>query len=107
MPAESVRRALYVLFGRLLAGPPDADLYRRLRGGGLKTLADVQGIDLSSDLLDEEDAEASASELTAEYARLEDLVSLRASDYRTDGEDPVIALSRFLAERKLRALAAD
>jgi TorA maturation chaperone TorD len=98
-----VRKALYVLFGRLLAGPPDADLYRRLRGGGLKALADVQGIDLSSDLLDEDDAEACASELGAEYARLADSVSLRESDYRTDGEDPVIALSRFLAEHRLRA----
>ncbi len=98
-----MRRALYVLFGRLLAGPPDADLYRRLRGGGLHALADAQGIDLSSDLLDENDAEACASELSAEYARLRDLVSLRASDYRTDGEDPVIALSRLLAEHKLRA----
>ncbi len=103
MPAESVRKALYVLFGRLLAGPPDADLYRRLRGGGLHALADAQGIDLSSDLLDEDDADASASELSAEYARLQDLVSLRASDYATDGEDPVIALARFLAEHKLHA----
>jgi len=103
MPADSVRRALYVLFGRLLAGPPDADLYRRLRGGGLHALADLQGVDLSSDLLDEDDALACASELSAEYARLGDLVSLRASDYRTDGEDPVVAISRFLALRKLRA----
>jgi TorA maturation chaperone TorD len=101
--ADSVRRALYVLFGRLLAGPPDADLYRRLRGGGLHALADVQGIDLSSDLLEEDDAEACASELSAEYARLADLVSLRASDYGPEGEDPVIAISRFLADRKLRA----
>jgi TorA maturation chaperone TorD len=98
-----VRKALYVLFGRLLAGPPDADLYRRLRGGGLHTLAGIQGIDLSSDLLDENDAEACASELSAEYARLQDLVSLRASDYPTDDEDPVIALSRFLADHKLHA----
>lgn len=103
MPADSVRRALYVLFGRLLAGPPDADLYRRLRVGGLKSLADAQGIDLSSDLLDEDDAEASAAELSAEYARLADLVPLRESDYRDNGEDPVIALSRFLKEQKLRA----
>lgn len=102
VPADSVRRALYVLFGRLLAGPPDADLYRRLRTGGLHTLAGVQGIDLSSDLLDETDALASASELAAEYARLRDLVSLRESDYRSNGEDPVVALSRFLAERRLR-----
>lgn len=98
-----MRRALYVLFGRLLAGPPDADLYRRLRGGGLHAFADLQGIDLSSDLLDENDAEACASELSAEYARLADLVSLRASDYPTDGEDPVVALARLLAEQKLRA----
>jgi len=103
MPADSVRRALYVLFGRLLAGPPDADLYRRLRGGGLHALADIQGVDLSSDLLDEDDAEASASELSAEYARIRDLVSLRASDYVQDGDDPVITLSRFLADHRLKA----
>jgi TorA maturation chaperone TorD len=103
MPGDSVRRALYVLFGRLLAGPPDADLYRRLRGGGFHALADAQGVDLSSDLLDEEDAEACASELAAEYARLRDLVSLRESDYAAEGEDPVIAISRFLAENRLRA----
>jgi TorA maturation chaperone TorD len=100
---DSVRRALYVLFGRLLAGPPDADLYRRLRDGGLHSLAEVQGIDLTSDLLDEADEEACASELSAEYARLSDLVSLRASDYGDQGDDPVIALSRFLAEHRLRA----
>jgi len=102
MPADSVRRALYVLFGRLLAGPPDADLYRRLREGGLQSLADAQGVDLSSDLLDENDADACASELSAEYARLKDLVSLRASDYAEGGEDPVIALARVLADRRLK-----
>ncbi|MCK6459265.1 MAG: molecular chaperone TorD family protein [Planctomycetes bacterium] len=103
MPGDSVRRALYVLFGRLLAGPPDADLYRRLRGGGLHSLADAQGVDLSSDLLDDADAEACASELSAEYARLKDLVSLRESDYATADDDPVIAISRFLADNRLRA----
>jgi TorA maturation chaperone TorD len=101
--AESVRRALYVLFGRLLAEPPDAALYRRLRAGGLHALAAAQGIDLTSDLLDETDAEACASELGAEYARLRDLVSLRASDYVEGGEDPVVALGRFLARHNLRA----
>lgn len=103
MPADSVRRALYVLFGRLLAGPPDAELYRRLQNGGLRMLANAQGIDLSSDLLDEDDADACAAELSAEYARLQDLVSLRASDYADGGEDKVVALSRFLAEHKMRA----
>lgn len=102
MARDSVRRALYVLFGRLLAGPPDADLYRRLREGGLQTLADAQGIDLTSDLLDEDDADASASELSAEYSRLRDLVSLRESEHTEGGEDPVIALARFLAEKRLR-----
>lgn len=103
MPGDSVRRALYVLFGRILAGPPDADLYRRLRGGGLHALADAQGIDLSSDLLDETDADACASELAAEYSRLRDLVSLRESDYAAGGDDPVVAISRFLDENRLRA----
>lgn len=103
MPPDSVRRALYVLFGRLLAGPPDADLYLRLRGGGLHALAEAQGIDLSSDLLDETDAEASASELAAEYARIRDLVPLRESDYSAEGDDPVVAVSRFLAESRLQA----
>jgi len=103
MPPDSVRRALYVLFGRLLAGPPDADLYLRLRGGGLHALAEAQGIDLSSDLLDETDAEASASELSAEYARIRDLVSLRESDYAAAGDDPVVAISRFLSENHLKA----
>ncbi|HEX5136767.1 MAG TPA: molecular chaperone TorD family protein [Planctomycetota bacterium] len=103
MPPDSVRRALYVLFGRLLAGPPDADLYLRLRGGGLHALAEAQGIDLSSDLLDETDAVASASELAAEYARIRDLVPLRESDYAAEGDDPVIAISRFLAENRLQA----
>ena len=50
MADESVRRALYVLFARLLAGPPDAALYARLEAEGLKDLATVQGIDLTSDL---------------------------------------------------------
>lgn len=103
MPGDSIRRALYVLFGRLLAGPPDADLYRRLRNGGLHTLAGLQGVDLSSDLLDETDAEACASELAAEYGRLKDLASLRASDYESGGEDPVVGISRFLKEHRLRA----
>jgi TorA maturation chaperone TorD len=102
MPPDSVRRALYVLFGRLLAGPPDAPLYDRLRQGGLQSLAEAQGVDLSSDLLDEEDAEASASELSAEYARVAEAVSLRESDY-TEGPDPVVSISRFLGEHRLRA----
>jgi len=103
MPGDSVRRALYVLFGRLLAGPPDASLYRRLREGGLHALAEAQRIDLTSDLLDETDAEASASELGAEYARFADIVSLRASDYAPEGEDPVASISEFLREQRLRA----
>jgi len=103
MPADSVRRALYVLFGRLLAGPPDASLYRRLREGGLHTLAEAQRIDLTSDLLDEADAEACASELGAEFGRFADVVSLRASDYAAEGEDPVAAISGFLKKQHLRA----
>jgi len=98
---SSLRRALYVLFARLLAGPPDAQLYDRLRRGGLADLAAAQGVDLTSDLLDAEDPEASACELQAEYARLLDRVSLRASDYGSGSEDPVLALTAYLREHRL------
>ena len=46
MQDESVRRALYVLFARLLAGPPDAALYERLLANGLSQLAAAQGVEL-------------------------------------------------------------
>jgi TorA maturation chaperone TorD len=102
MADESVRRALYVLFARLLAGPPDAELFERLRTGGLQHLAAVQGVDLTSDLSDEEDATASAVELRAEYERLARDVSLRASDYRAAGAtDPAVSVRAFLAEHGL------
>lgn len=101
MSQASVRRALYVLFARLLAGPPDAALYRRLREQGLRRLAEAQGVDLTSDLLDETDPAASAAELQAEYERLAEEVSLRASDYAGGTEDPVVALTGFLREHGL------
>jgi len=101
--AESVRRALYVLFARLFSGPPDAALYERLRDGGLRDFAKLQGVDLTGDLVDEEDATGSAAELGAEWARLERLVSLRASDYRGGTEDPVVAISGFMQEHGLLA----
>ncbi len=100
MQAPSLRRALYVLFARLLAGPPDRDLYARLHGEGLVKLARAQGIDLTSDLLDERDAEASAVELELEYGGLAQRVSLRASDYTEATEDPVVALDAFLREHR-------
>lgn len=101
MADESVRRALYVLFARLLAGPPDAELFERLRTGGLQHLAAVQGVDLTSDLADEEDASASASELRVEYERLTGDVSLRASDYAAGAIDPTVSVRAFLAEHGL------
>ena len=102
MAEESVRRALYVLFARLLAGPPDSAFFARLRDGGLNDLAAAQGVDLTSDLVDETDGETSATELQVEYDRLRDTVSLRASDYAADAEDPVLSVSAFLAEHGLR-----
>jgi TorA maturation chaperone TorD len=103
MADESVRRALYVLFARLLAGPPDAALFERLRTGGLQHLAEVQGVDLTSDLSDDEDAETSAAELREEYERLACDVSLRASDYRGAGsDDPAVSVRGFLAEHGLK-----
>jgi TorA maturation chaperone TorD len=99
--AETVRRSLYVLFARLLAGPPDAALYRRLREGGLLDLARLQGIDLDSDLVDASDAESSTTELEAEYAHFQERVSLRASDYTPATGDPVVAIGAFLQEHRL------
>jgi len=101
MADESVRRALYVLFARLLAGPPDATLFERLRTGGLQHLAAVQGVDLTSDLTDEEDADASASELGVEYERLARDVSLRASEYAAGAADPAASVRAFLVEHGL------
>jgi TorA maturation chaperone TorD len=101
MQSTSVRRALYVLFGRLFAGNLTANLYRRVRSGGLDDLARVQGVDLFSDLLDAEDAESAVVELGAEQARLADLVSLRASDYSDATGDAVVALGGFLREHEL------
>ena len=96
-----MRRALYVLFARLFADGLDADLYRRVRSGGLDDLAQAQAVDLFSDLLDADDPESAAVELGAEYARLSDLVSLRASEYSGTTEDSVIALDAFLREHEL------
>jgi len=102
MADESVRRALYVLFARLLAAPPDAALFERLRNGGLRHLAEVQGVDLTSDLSDEEDAEASASELRVEYEQMARDVSLRASDYHAaEAIDPDLSVRAFLSEHGL------
>ncbi|MHC4941101.1 MAG: TorD/DmsD family molecular chaperone [Planctomycetota bacterium] len=101
MESTSVRRALYVLFGRLFAGDLTADLYRRVRSGGLDDLARIQGVDLFSDLLDADDAESAVVELAAEQARLDDLVSLRASEYSDTTGDPVLALDAFLREHEL------
>lgn len=107
-PAESnsVRRALYALFARLFAAPPDANLYGRLHSGGLSRLAQVQRLDLTSDLMDEEDAEGSAAELSAEYDRLFNRVSLNASQYRAGSEDPAVAVAAFLQEHALSVDAA-
>lgn len=101
---SSLRNALYVLFARLLAEPPDAALYERLRKGGLRDLAAAQGVELTSDLLDEEDAEASSSELNAEYRRLLERVSLRASDYTAATEDATVAVLGYLREHGLRVV---
>ena len=101
MESTSVRRALYVLFGRLFAGDLTADLFRRVRAGGLDELARIQGVDLFSDLLDADDAESAVVELAAEQARLSDLVSLRASDYSHATGDAVVALGAFLREHEL------
>jgi len=102
MVDPGLRRALYVLFARLLSGAPDAALYARLREGGLQRLAAAQNVDLTSDLVDEGDAEAAAAELGAEWARLETDVSLRASDYDGGADDPVAALSGYLKEHGLK-----
>jgi len=104
--APSVRKALYVLFARLLADAPDADLYARLHSGPLSDLARIQGIDLWSDLMVETDATASAAELKSEYARLSGRVSLRATDYASGTQDPVAAIGGFLREHKLELDAA-
>ncbi len=101
MQATSLRRALYVLFARLLAAPPDRSLYARLRDEGFVRLAEAQGIDLTGDLLDERDEQASALELEIEYAEVARQVSLRASDYSEATEDPVVALDAFLREHGL------
>ncbi len=99
--AQAVRRALYVLFARLFAAPPDAPLFARLARNGLRDLAAAQGLDLTSDLVDEEDAEGCAAELAAEYDRLFHATSLRASDYAAGAEDPVAATSAYLREHAL------
>jgi len=101
MPSTTVRRALYVLFGRLLSGALSPTMYTRIRAGGLDDLARAQGVDLFTDLLDGADAESAAVELAAEHARLEDRVSLRASDYTDATDDAVVALDAFLREHEL------
>lgn len=102
MADPDIRRALYVLFARLLSGAPDAQLYRKLRDGGLRNLAAAQGIDLTSDLLDDEDDQAAASELGVEWSRLDQDVSLCASDYPSGASDPIAALGAFLREHRLQ-----
>lgn len=100
--AQAIRKALYVLFARLFAAPPDAAFYRRLTSGGLASLARAQGLALVDDLCDPEDADASSAELQAEYERLFAEVSLRASDYPGSTGDPVAATAGFLREHALR-----
>jgi len=104
MTSTSLRRALYVLFGRLLAGELSPELYGRLRAGGLDDLARAQGVDLISDLLDAEDPESAAVELAAEHARLTERVSLLASEYSEATDDAVVALDAFLREHELLLL---
>ena len=99
--SDSVRHALYVLFARLLAAPLDACFYERCRTEGLGGLARAQGLDLTSDLLDEEDAESSALELATEFEGLFRDVSLRASDYEGGTWDPVASISGFLKEHAM------
>ncbi len=99
--SDAVRHAFYVLFARLLAAPLDATFYERCRMQGLGGLAHVQGVDLTSDLLDEEDAEGSALELSTEFDELFHNVSLRASDYEGGTEDPVASISGFLKEHAM------
>jgi hypothetical protein len=106
MPDPAIRRALYVLFARLLSGAPDPALYRRLLDGGLQRLAEAQGLDLTSDLLDDDDPDAAAAELGVEWSRLDRDVSLCASDYPAGANDPVAALGAFLREHRLH-LGAD
>ncbi|MHC4955984.1 MAG: TorD/DmsD family molecular chaperone [Planctomycetota bacterium] len=104
MRSTSVRRALYVLFGRLFAGSLTAELYARLRAGGLDDLATAQGVDLVSDLLDPDDAESAAAELAAEHSRLDEKISFRASDYTDAVGDAVVAIDAFLREQELSLL---
>ena len=104
MRSTSVRRALYVLFGRLLSGALTPELYTRVRAGGLDELAKAQGVDLVSDLLDAEDAQSAVTELAAEHARLTQRVSFRASDYTDAAGDAVVALDAFLTEHELSLL---
>ena len=101
MSSTTVRRALYVLFGRLLSGALTPEMYARVRSGGLDDLARAQGVDLFSDLLDEADPDSAAVELAAEHARLVERVSLRASDYTDATDDAVVALDAFLREHEL------
>jgi len=101
MTTTTVRRALYVLFGRLLAGALTPEMYTRIRAGGLDDLARAQGVDLFSDLLDPADADSATVELAAEHARLDGHVSLRASDYTDATDDAVVALDAFLREHEL------
>lgn len=104
MSDSSLRRALYILFGRLLAGELSPELYRRLREGGLDQLARAQGVDLVSDLLGPDDMESACVELAAEHARLAERVSLLASDYSEATDDAVVALDAFLREHELTLL---
>ncbi len=101
MMVESVRRPLYVLYARLLATPPDAELYRRLHAEGLRNLAELQGLDLFGDLPGPEDAEGAAAQLEIELERLRENVYFEASDYGGGAEDPAASIDGFMREHGL------
>ena len=102
MEAPSIRHALYVLYARLLAGPPDEGLYDRLRREGLLDLARAQGVDLFGDLDDPENGARATAVLDAEYWRLTAEISLHAADYDPGARDPGAALSAYMCEHGLR-----
>jgi len=102
MTAESVRRPLYVLYARLLAAAPDSSLFERLHTEGLRGLAELQGLDLFSDLPGPEDSEGAAAQLEIELEQLREAVSLEASDYGGGTKNPPAALDGFMREHGLK-----